>query len=181
MKKKFSTVAIALTLVASVSFTSCIGSFTLFNKVLSWNNSLGNKFVNEIVFLAMHIVPVYEICMFADYVVLNTIEFWSGSNPIAAGEVKQVQGENGLYTVETTENGYNISNEAGEEMSLIYDEASNTWSSVAGEEEVKLLKIEGENAVVYLPNGEEQSVNLSAEGVVAFRNAVQSSLYFAAK
>lgn len=41
--------------------------------------------------------------------VLNSIEFWSGSNPTASiGEVKTVQGENGEYLVKTNENGYTI-------------------------------------------------------------------------
>lgn len=182
MKKKIFTAAVALTLIGSVTFTSCIGSFGLSNKIYSWNNSLGSKWVNEVVFLAMWILPVYEICMFADMVILNTVEFWTGSNPIAAGDVKQVQGENGIYTVETTENGYNIKNEQGAEMSLIYNQESKTWSSVAGEEEVQLITFEDENnAVVYLPNGEKQNVELSADGVLALRQSLQESIYFASK
>ncbi len=181
MKKKVFTVAIALTLVGSISLTSCIGSFGLSNKLYSWNNTIGNKWVNELVFIAMWILPVYELCVFADVVVVNSIEFWTGSNPLAAGTVKEVQGENGLYTVETTENGYNITNEQGKEMSLIYDEESNIWSSVNDQDSVKLIKIEDENAIVYMPNGEEKQVELSANGVVAFRQAIESSTYFAAK
>jgi len=182
MKKKFFTAVVALTLVSSIAFTSCIGSFGLTNKLYSWNNSLGDKWTNEIVFLAFCILPVYEICLFADAVVFNTLEFWTGNNPIAAGEIKQIQGENGLYTVETTENGYNISNEQGNEMSLRYDQESKTWSSVAGEEETQLITFEDENnAVVYLLNGEKQSVELSANGVLALRQSLQQSMYFASK
>ncbi len=182
MKKKFFTVAIALTLVGSVSFTSCIGSFGLSNNLLSWNKSIGNKWVNEVVFFAFWILPVYEICVLADIIVLNTVEFWSGSNPVAAGEIKQVQGEKGLYTIETTENGYNITNELGEEMSLVYNQESKTWSSVAGDEEIQLFTFEDENNVtVHLLNGEKQSVELSQNGVLAFRQSLEESMYFASK
>lgn len=74
-----------------------------------WNQGVSNKFVNELIFLAFHIVPVYEIAYLADALVLNSIEFWSGSNPTASiGEVKTVQGENGEYLVKTNENGYTI-------------------------------------------------------------------------
>lgn len=70
--------------------SSCIGSFGLWNSLKDWNQGVSNKFVNELIFLAFHIVPVYEIAYLADALVLNSIEFWSGSNPTASiGEVKQ--------------------------------------------------------------------------------------------
>ena len=73
----------------SVLFSSCIGSFGLWNSLKDWNQGVSNKFVNELIFLAFHIVPVYEIAYLADALVLNSIEFWSGSNPTASiGEVK---------------------------------------------------------------------------------------------
>ena len=57
--------------------TSCVGSFSLFNKVAAWNKTATkNKFLNEIIFLV--ISPVYGICSFADALVLNSIEFWTG-------------------------------------------------------------------------------------------------------
>ena len=46
-------------LASSMLFTSCIGSFKLTNKVLSWNHQIGNKFVNELVFVGLWILPVY--------------------------------------------------------------------------------------------------------------------------
>ena len=76
----------------SVLFSSCIGSFGLWNSLKDWNQGVSNKFVNELIFLAFHIVPVYEIAYLADALVLNSIEFWSGSNPTASiGEVKTVK------------------------------------------------------------------------------------------
>lgn len=181
MKKRVFTVATIALLAGSVTFTSCIGPFNLSNKLLSWNQSVGNKFVNELVFLAMWIVPVYEICMLADVLVLNTIEFWTGNNPVQAGIVKEVQGENGIYTVETLENGYSITNEEGQEVSLLYDKESNVWSAATENDVVKLVKIEDGNAIVYLPNGQESNVALTADGVISFRQLVENSTYFAAK
>ena len=75
MKKHYLTVGIALTLMASMSLTSCIGSFSLTNKLMSWNNQVGNKFVNELVFFCFWIIPVYEVTALADVLVLNSIEF----------------------------------------------------------------------------------------------------------
>ena len=50
----------ALLLSASLVLSSCIGSFQLTNKVKDWNDGVGDKWINEVVFLAFHIIPVYE-------------------------------------------------------------------------------------------------------------------------
>lgn len=182
MKKRFFTVATIVAVSGSLLFSSCIGSFGLSNKFLSWNKTLAdNNFVNAIVFFIL--TPAYAVTMVADAFVLNTIEFWTGDNPMEAGVIKQVKGEDGtIYTVETLENGYKIENEAGQEMKFIYDKESNTWSSVADGISTKLIKIEKDNkAIVYLPNGNEMNVDLSAEGVLAVQQAVEGSMYYAAK
>ena len=90
--------AAAVMICGAFLFSSCIGSFGLHSRLVSWNQSIGNKFVNELVFLALNIIPVYGVCYFADAVIINSIEFWSGSNPMASvGDIKKVQGENGNY------------------------------------------------------------------------------------
>ncbi len=71
MKKTYLSGAVALTLASSLLFSSCIGSFSLTNKLLSWNQHVGNKFVNELVFFAFWILPVYEVSALADILVLN--------------------------------------------------------------------------------------------------------------
>ncbi|MCK9160744.1 MAG: DUF3332 domain-containing protein, partial [Bacteroidaceae bacterium] len=45
MKKINLKLATAL-LCGTMLFSSCVGSFSLFNRVAQWNNSLGDKFVN---------------------------------------------------------------------------------------------------------------------------------------
>jgi hypothetical protein len=34
------------------------------------------------VFLGMTFIPIYGIALWADIIVLNTIEYWSGNNPV---------------------------------------------------------------------------------------------------
>lgn len=63
--------------------TGCIGSFALTDKVFQWNRGLGSIIVQEIVFLAFVIIPVYEFTVLADAIVLNLLEFITGSNPLA--------------------------------------------------------------------------------------------------
>ena len=90
-------------------FSSCIGSFGLHTKLRQWNEGISNKFVNELVFLAFNIIPVYGVCYLADALVINSIEFWSGSNPMASiGDIKTVKGTDGNYLVETRKDGYII-------------------------------------------------------------------------
>lgn len=64
-KNKLTLVAFVLS--GSILLSSCVGSFGLFNRLSSWNRTLGNKFVNELVFLAFNIVPymvlqLWQIC-----------------------------------------------------------------------------------------------------------------------
>ena len=84
MKKRVFTVAVILSIASSMLFTSCIGSFELTNKVLTWNKQVSNKFVNAMIFAAFCVIPVYELTAIADILVINSIEFWSGSNPVTA-------------------------------------------------------------------------------------------------
>lgn len=181
MKKKYVYVATALLLGASLGMSSCIGSFSLTNKVLSWNQTLDNKFVNEVVFIALHIVPVYPVAILADGLVINSIEFWTGDNPVEAGIVKKLKGENGIYTVETLKDGYKIENEAGQEMNLVYDKKTNTWNMVADGQTTKLMKVvDKENAIVYI-DGHEKNVQLNAQGILALKQDVLGDRFMAQK
>ena len=184
MKKNRFTLVAAFALSGTILFSSCVGSFGLFNRVSSWNQSVGNKFVNELVFLAMNIIPVYGVAYLADALVINSIEFWSGSNPMAnVGDVKKEKGENGNYLVETLENGYSITKE-GEKatMDLIYNKEANTWNVVADGESTEILKMNNDGtAQMYLPNGETMTVTLDAQGTLAARQMTMNGLLFAAR
>ena len=125
MKKSFKFVAVLLS--ASLLLSSCIGSFGLTNKVKDWNEGLGNKFLSELVFIGMHIIPVYPLTIFADAVVLNSIEFWTGSSALAKENgtkiVKNQKGENVAIT--SCADGYIISN-GNEELKLQFNEGDSS-------------------------------------------------------
>ena len=184
MKKSNLNLAATVLICGAFLFSSCIGSFALHRKVVDWNQGIGSKFINELVFLAFNIIPVYPLCYMADALVLNSIEFWSGSNPMASiGDVKKVKGENGDYLVETLENGYSITKE-GEtvSMQLIYDKDLNTWNVVADGVSTELLQMNNDGtAQMTLPNGEDMTVTLDAQGVAAARQATMINTYFAAR
>ncbi|SEF74607.1 MULTISPECIES: DUF3332 domain-containing protein [Parabacteroides] len=184
MKKRSLTLLLATTLASSVLFSSCIGSFGLTNKLLTWNRNIDSKFVNELVFIAFWIVPVYEISALADVLVINSIEFWSGDNPVAdVGSVKTVDTKDGVYTVETKNDGYHIQKEGEEKaVDLVFDKADKTWSVEANGETTKLLKFENNDEVVmYLPDGKEMNVELNQAGVLAFQQVANGYSYYAAR
>lgn len=183
MKKFNLKMAATVMICGAFLFSSCIGSFGLHSKLVNWNQNLSNKFVNELVFLAFNIIPVYGVCYMADALVINSIEFWSGSNPLASiGDVKKVKGENGNYLVETLENGYSITKE-GEEtaaMELIYDKSQNTWNVVADGVSTELVRLNNDGtAQMTLPNGEDLTVTLDAQGVAAAQQAAMVNTYYA--
>lgn len=181
MKKKYLSVALVMALAGSMMFTSCIGSFSLTNKLMDWNKTIGSKFVNELVFVAFWIVPVYEVSALADVLVINSIEFWSGSNPIAKGK-KVIDGEDGRYLVECDGNGYTITSETdGSIVRLDFEAEDKSWSvNVNGESHKFMTFVDDSHVKMITPNGDYQVVELSQEGLYAYQQ-LASTLSFAMK
>ena len=175
MKKTFKLTV--LLLAATIMFSSCIGSFRLTNKIKDWNSNVSNKWVNEVIFLAFHIVPVYEVAMFVDAIVLNSIEFWTGkSADVKVGNTKVVKNSQG-QDVEITamENGYMLSN--GEQsMNLLFDEESQIWSAEYNNQTTQLMKmVDANNAQLFLLNGDVMDITLDAQGVEMARLYMNNS------
>ena len=69
-------------LVLGGMLNGCFGSFGATRMLWTWNNSFGNKFVKTLIMWVFVILPAYELFIFADFWVINLIEFFMGSNPI---------------------------------------------------------------------------------------------------
>ena len=70
-------------LLLAVSLTGCMGRNGLVKKALKWNlTTTEHRWGREGIFVGMFVIPVYPLFMLADILVLNSIEFWSGKNPI---------------------------------------------------------------------------------------------------
>lgn len=66
---------------------ACYGQFALTHAVWGWNgHATNNKFVNSLLTWGLLIVPVYELAAVGDFLIFNTIEFWSGRNPVSIEE-----------------------------------------------------------------------------------------------
>lgn len=177
MKKRFLTVAMITALCGSLFLSSCIGSFQLTNKLLSWNRSISNKFVNELVFIAFWVLPVYEVAGLADFLVINSIEFWSGENPVACGTYK-IEGRNGeLFLVECDGKGYTVKNQQdGTEFRFDFNQVTNEWSTeLNGEKYVFLQYIDDTHVALPTPDGNSITVETSAAGLLAYQGIVGTS------
>ena len=183
MKKKFIPIALILSMASLMPLQSCIGSFPLTNKVLGWNQQVGNKFVNELVFFAFWILPVYEVTSIADLLVINSIEFWSGTNPLDEASIKVVDTEQGQYLIASDEHGYTITTPAGEDIRLDFEDDTSTWTITAGElEDFPFMTfLDASHVRMIAPSGDYETVELSNRGVMAYSSLCQNHSIMAAR
>ena len=177
MKKRYFTVAAVTLCAGSLLFSSCIGSFALTNKLLSWNKQVGSKFVNELVFVAFWILPVYEVSALADVLVINSIEFWSGSNPVAQGRTV-IDGQDGRYLVDCDATGYTITSENdGSVVRLDFDSDTHTWSATTeGETHTLMTFIDDTHVQLPAPDGSTTIVTLDQDGLWAYQQMATATL-----
>ena len=81
LRRAAATLVVGATLTTAT--TGCYGRFALASSLHKWNGNVSNKWVNSLVFFGLVIVQAYSICLLGDGIIFNTIEFWTGSNPIA--------------------------------------------------------------------------------------------------
>jgi hypothetical protein len=72
--------------------TACYGPFNLTRNVYQWNSNIkgssevNEKWMKEFVFFGMIIIPVYMFSALLDAFIFNSIQFWSGGNPVKAND-----------------------------------------------------------------------------------------------
>ncbi|HOA09492.1 MAG TPA: DUF3332 domain-containing protein [Tenuifilaceae bacterium] len=168
MKKTTMFISIFLVMIMGAVQSSCIGSFKLSKKVLTWNKSLGGKFLNELVYILFWVLPVYEVSMLIDGLILNTIEFWTGSNPVAMnpGEVEsKIVEQNGVrYQVVASQNRFDFTQldgpQKGQSGALVYSPTTKTWSYEGETLSVELLRLNDDGTTsVLLPEGATVAVD----------------------
>lgn len=179
----------ALALSSTILFSSCLGSFTLFKKTLDWNDSVtGEKFINNLIYWGLNIIPVYGAVLFIDGVVLNTIEFWTGDNPVAMKEGEKdvkIVAENGKkYQFTATQNNMNIlvleGENVGEQVDLHYIPAKKAWILEKDGKKIKLSEFSEGTNYVYLPNGKAIAIPADAtkeQGLAIVQNSINKASY----
>ena len=179
--KKFSLRAAVVLLAGSFLCSSCIGSFSLFNKYEKWQcNMTSNKYVNGIVGLILQPI-VGGICLFVDELVLNTIEFWTGSNPLAINQVQNVKGQDGrYYAVKTLKNGYEVKAPNGEVTLFIHDSKTESWSISQNGITREIVRFNADGTIqATLQSGEKMTVSNDEAGMMQVREAVYNDNCYA--
>ena len=73
--------------------TACYGPFNLTKNVYRWNSNVkgsgqvNDKWMKEIVFFGMLIVPAYMFSALLDTFIFNSMHFWTGDSPIKESAV----------------------------------------------------------------------------------------------
>lgn len=169
MKTLSRIVALLVIAVMLVNLAGCYGSFSLTRKLYTWNGSLGDKWINTVVFWILLILPAYEATSFIDFVVLNTVEFWTGSNPLAmqegVKEVKYVSNEGKTYQIELTKNKMKILEtqgpDQGKSIELVYAPETGNWTLSDGINKTDIATVSKDNLKLIYPNGEVKDILLS--------------------
>jgi hypothetical protein len=100
-------VATAVLLGVMTVSTACYGPFTLTKNVYRWNSNIkgsgqvNDKWMKEIVFFGMLIIPAYMFSALLDTFIFNSMHFWTGESPIKESAVDR-DGTNVTTLGETT-------------------------------------------------------------------------------
>ncbi len=162
-------VYVSMALAAAILSTSCLGSFSAFNGLKDWNQqATNNKYVNNVIFWGLNIIPVYGLFFLGDAIIFNVIEFWSGSNPIAMkpGEMESqiITHEGVTYELIATTNTMKVNvldgKDEGRSATFFYSPEEQSWNlKQENKDAIKLAAIEEGSYVVYLPEGEIVKMN----------------------
>lgn len=182
MKKSSYLVAALLMACATPCLTSCfVGSFSCVNTMWQWNSRISdNKIVNAVIGF---ILGPFETSIggFLDTVIFNSLEFWTGSNPLAATQV--VEGTDGnLYAISSNkEGGYIITcQQTGQQMEYIFDADNHAWTAAFDGQQVKLFSLTSPDvAVVETPVGSDLTISLDEQGLFALQQQYSADSYLA--
>ncbi|PIQ83157.1 MAG: hypothetical protein COV75_09095 [Candidatus Omnitrophica bacterium CG11_big_fil_rev_8_21_14_0_20_63_9] len=103
----------ALGLALLLGAGGCYGPFNLTRRLYHWNGAVGGKWEQEFMFLLLVWAPVYAFTGLADSILFNSLEFWTGENPVepprsrsgrpgAPAMRRIVRGEDEAYLTYTT-------------------------------------------------------------------------------
>lgn len=182
--KKIRIIALSMVLLFSANFlVSCYGSFALTKKVYEWNGTVGDPLVNTLVMWGLIIIPVYEVAALADFWILNTIEHWTGSNPLAMKEgdkeIKIVKKNGKSIKITASKNRFDVQvlngNDAGKKASMFFNEKETAWYMESAEKSIKLVSL-SDNKINLFLNGEVVTLGATEIHSVAEARSIFNSL-----
>ena len=120
--------------------------------------------MNQIMFYVLAFIPVYEIAVFADVVLFNTLEFWTGSNPMAMNENEEIikyanhDGKDLKIIIRQNEEKLEDLSNPGEEIALRYKPFEKSWYLKSDKGSVKVATLKDGSADFFHPDGEITSL-----------------------
>nr|MDK2850694.1 hypothetical protein [Candidatus Cloacimonadota bacterium] len=153
------TSATMLVVLFTVGLAGCFGNFAATRKIYDYNQSFSGKWQNQVVFWVMNIVPVYLVGGVLDVLVFNTIEFWSGNNPIAMAPGEEVikyfsqDGKNLKITIRQNEVIVEDPANPDQEFELNYKPLEKAWYYQSETGPVKIASLSEDKADFYMPSG----------------------------
>jgi hypothetical protein len=158
-RQNLCTTAIVVVMIVSFLITGCLGRFAAHNNLATWNQkATDNKWLNELIFLGLVIIPVYELAWLGDAIIFNSIEFWGGKNPmtsegdyqktVQAKDLKVVQSFHQDQTLKTMTADYYLKGNLTKTVILSQQAGSSEFDgiSVAPNGTVENFKIEAGEA-----------------------------------
>jgi hypothetical protein len=141
---------------APMSTSGCFGGFELTKKVYRFNQNVDpDKWVQEIVFLVLTIIPIYGGASLLDAIVFNSFEFWTGNNPVLAsnGDRQIIETEQGVAELERIDDdtlGVAITATDGstERLTLVREGGSFAARDSRGALLVRVASVEGQPMVI---------------------------------
>lgn len=77
--------SVLIAMASAALLSGCYGNFVLTKKLYDFNGSVHpNRIVQSVIMVGLNIIPVYGIAIMADALILNSVEFWTGTNPLNA-------------------------------------------------------------------------------------------------
>jgi len=159
--KKIAKIFIALGMASTLLFTTgCFGKFALTREVYKFHDSIagndfGGKAVKSVLFWVLGSI-VYGFTGFVDVFILNVLEFWTGSNPLAMHEGQkeiQIVKHNGVeYQITATKNKFEVVQLSGKDKGLTqnvtFNENQMAWYSNIDGKSTKIIQYNVENGVI---------------------------------
>ncbi len=159
MKKSLVALSMAvLMLFSSLFMQSCYGTYPLFKKVNKLVGDIDGRWGSTAVHIICWVFQVYSVVLFLDLFILNTVEFWKGSDPLAMNEgeseTQVVEYLGDLYRITATKNRFDVycidGSRKGEIASLVWDPDRRIWRGENGEVVRELVKVNEDGSFVAL-------------------------------
>lgn len=130
---------------------------------------MGDKFVNSAIMWALILVPVYSATLFIDFVILNTVQFWTGTNPLAMSsgeeETQLVQHGDDVYRITARRHELVVEiltgKRQGEVLHLVYQAPERCWYLAKEGKLLPLVREEKDQMLTfYHPDGHKVQLGL---------------------